>query len=233
MKFRLLCFGSHLLVSSIIALFSVFLVFWLWYPSPLDKALGVANIFLLLLCIDVIVGPLLTLMVAKQGKRTLKMDLLTIGVIQLAALIYGLNIVAQGRPVWVVYDSGRFEVVQAYEAVIDPTEISASTFNLGLKGPVWVSVSDSIPESVGTEEAYYQAKFLQSYNDVIAAKVAEGVLPLAVLKRFNDPAKVDSILRLYPDANGFVPVAAREKSLSVLIGKRSGYPLAIVDLSPW
>lgn len=233
MKFRLLCFGSHLLVSFIVALVSIFLVFWLWYPSPLDKALGVANIFLLLLCIDVIVGPLLTLMVAKQGKRTLKIDLLTIGVIQLAALIYGLNIVAQGRPVWIVYDSGRFEVVQAYEAVIDPTEKSASIFHLGLMGPVWGAVSDSIPKSVGKGEAYYQAEFLQDYNDAIAAKVGEGVLPLAVLNRFNDLERVDSILRLYPDANGFVPVAAREKSLSVLISKRSGYPLAIVDLSPW
>lgn len=69
MKFRFVCFGSHLFVSSFIALLAVGLVFGLWYPSPLDKALGVVNIFLLLMCIDVIIGPLLTLVVAKQGKK--------------------------------------------------------------------------------------------------------------------------------------------------------------------
>lgn len=135
MKFRLLCFGSHLFVSFIIALLSLFVVFLLWYPSPLDAALGVADIFLLLLCIDVIVGPLLTLLVAKQSKKTLKMDLLVIGILQLAALSYGLYIVAQGRPVWMVYDNNRFEVVQAFEAVTQPG--SSSPFQLRLTGAQW------------------------------------------------------------------------------------------------
>lgn len=233
MKFRLLCFGSHLLVSFVIALLSVCLVFWLWYPSPLDKALGVANIFLLLLCIDVIVGPLLTLIVAKQGKKTLKMDLLTIGVLQLVALAYGLYIVAQGRPVWVVYDSGRFEVVQAYEAVVDSANLSQDSFRLGFTGPVWASVVDSIPASVGRGEAYYQSAFLQIYDAGVAAKVASNAIPFDVLKRFNKPETVASILSSYPEANAFVPLAAKEKALSVLVDKDSGQPIAIVNLSPW
>lgn len=234
MKFRLLCFGSHLFLSFIIALLAVGLVFWLWYPSPLDKALGVGNIFLLLLCIDVVIGPLLTLVVAKQGKKTLMMDLLTIGVIQLLALTYGLYIVAQGRPVWMVYDSGRFEVVQAYEAVLTPKDSSApDTFRLGLTGPVWGGVTDSLPAVVGKGDAYYKAEFLQSYDEKIAAHVGAHSLPLEVLKRFNDPAKVNAILSAYPDVNGFVPIAAKNKSLAVLVNKERGYPIAIVDLSPW
>lgn len=234
MKFRLLCFSSHLLVSFVIALLSVCLVFWLWYPSPLDKALGVTNIFLLLLCIDVIIGPLLTLVVAKQGKKTLKMDLLTIVIIQLAALIYGLYIVAQGRPVWIVYDSARFEVVQAYEAISHPANSSLSGgFHLGMTGPAWSAVSDSVPAFVGRGEAYYQAEFLQAYDEKIAAKVGSRALQLELLNRFNDPAKVSSVLSAYPEANGFVPMVAKQNFLSVLVNKETGYPIAIVNLSPW
>src|SRR6187551_2548926 len=229
MKFRLLCFGSHLLVSFLIALLSLVLVFWLWYPSPLDKALGVANIFLLLLCIDVIIGPLLTLVVAKQGKKTLKMDLLTIAVIQLLALTYGLYVVVQGRPVWMVYDSGHFELVQAYEAILNPNDsTSADKFHLGMTGPVWGAVTNKKPATIAKGDSYYRAEYLQAYDENVATAVKAHLTPLAVLKRFNDPEKVDVILAAYPEAHGFVPLVAKNKSLVVLMNNEKGFPIAIV-----
>jgi hypothetical protein len=230
MKFRLLCFGSHLLISLFIAIILLGLVFGLWYPSPLDVALGIANIFLLLLCIDVIIGPLLTLLVARQGKKTLKMDLLTIGVIQLAALTYGLYMVAQGRPVWIVYDSGHFEVVQAYEAKPGP---SADAFHIGFVGPTWAAVIDSVPASVAKGDAYYRAEFLQAYDEEMAASVVRRASPLALLQRFNNLEMVNEVLKKHPEANGFIPLAAKEKSMSILINKETGKTVAIVNLSPW
>ncbi len=38
------------------------LVFGVWYPAPLHQALGVTKIFLLLLLVDVVLGPLMTLL---------------------------------------------------------------------------------------------------------------------------------------------------------------------------
>ncbi|WP_062060311.1 TfpX/TfpZ family type IV pilin accessory protein [Cellvibrio sp. OA-2007] len=234
MKFRLLCFASHLAVSFAIALCALLMVFSFWYPAPLDKALGVVSIFLLLLSIDVIVGPLLTLLVAKQGKKTLKMDLLIIGAIQFLAFAYGLHTVAQGRPVWLIYDAGRFEAVQAYEAVLNSNVAPESeAFGLGLTGPVWGAVANAVPPSVAKGDAYYRAEFLQPYDKKVAENVALHSLPLEILNRFNDSAKVDAILKAYPEANGFVPMAAKQKSLSVLINKDGGRLIAIVDLSPW
>jgi len=188
--------------------------FWLWYPSPLDKALGVANIFLLLLSIDVIIGPLLTLIVAKQGKRSLKTDLLTIATLQLAALVYGLYMVAQGRPVWIIYSNNRFELVQAYEAVIDS---SSNQFTLSLNGPVWGGVTDQMPNSIDKGDAYYRAEFLKPIDEKMTINIGAFSHPLVLLNRFNEPAKVRSALSLYSGANAFVPLAAKQKSLVVLI----------------
>lgn len=222
------------MVSLSVALFAMWLVFWVWYPSPLDNALGVAGIFVLMLCIDVIIGPLLTLIVARKEKRTLKMDLLTIGILQLIALIYGLFIVAQGRPVWIVYDSGRFEVVQAYEALVDPDAATTlSAFYLGLTGPVWAAASDSVPASASKGDVYYRAAYLRDYDEKVAVGVGARAYPLVVLNRFNDPREVDAILSNYPEADSFVPVAAKLKSLVVVINKKEGRPIAVVDLSPW
>ena len=59
MKFRLKAFATHLLVSLLVAMGSVYLVFQVWHPSPLQQAVGVTSIFLLLLTVDVVSGPCL------------------------------------------------------------------------------------------------------------------------------------------------------------------------------
>jgi hypothetical protein len=104
MSARIKAFLVHGLVSIIIALLSMGLVYFIWYPAPLAVATGVMHIFLLMLCIDVVIGPLLTLLVYKTGKKTLKLDLTIICLLQLAALTYGLFTVYQGKPAWLVYN---------------------------------------------------------------------------------------------------------------------------------
>ena len=99
---RLKLFLSHLSLSFLIALLVIGLVFFIWYPSPLATAVGVTHIFLMLLVIDVILGPLLGLLVYKEGKKTLKFDLSVIILIQIAALCYGVFSIEQGRPAWLV-----------------------------------------------------------------------------------------------------------------------------------
>ena len=112
MSARVKAFGVHLLTSAVIALAVVALVFGLWYPAPLATATGVTGIFLILLIVDVCLGPLLTLVVYKEGKKTLVMDLTIIVLLQLSALGYGVYTVAEGRPAWLVFSVDRFELVR-------------------------------------------------------------------------------------------------------------------------
>ncbi len=59
MSKRIKFFLTHLFLSFLIGCLIVGLVFLVWYPAPLSQAVGVTQIFLMLLLIDVIVGPLL------------------------------------------------------------------------------------------------------------------------------------------------------------------------------
>jgi hypothetical protein len=107
--------GIHLAISGGIALLSLALVYGVWYPAPLDAALGVGAIFLMLLAIDITLGPLLTLAVYKPLKTSLKFDLTVIACVQLAALLYGLHTVGSARPAYLVFTKDRFDLVQAHE----------------------------------------------------------------------------------------------------------------------
>lgn len=105
----------HLLVSLAVALLAASIVFFLWYPYPFREIAGGRELFFLVVTVDVVCGPLLTAVIfnPKKSRRELSMDLGLVGVIQLVALAYGLHAVAIARPVYLVYEVDRFQVVTA------------------------------------------------------------------------------------------------------------------------
>ncbi|MCW8870924.1 MAG: hypothetical protein OQK49_09485 [Proteobacteria bacterium] len=106
--------GLHFLLSVIfIGGFIVFLNLF-WYRH-LVGVTGVIEPLKLLVIVDVLIGPLLTFIVYKQGKKTLKFDLSVIVLMQLAAFIYGAFIIYQGKPSWLVFNDNAFEVVYEKE----------------------------------------------------------------------------------------------------------------------
>jgi hypothetical protein len=94
-------------------------VLLVWYPAPLPRLQGVPAILGLLALVDVVVGPMLTLVIAsaKKDRRQLTRDLAVIGTVQLAALIYGVHSVFVARPVFIVFNVDRFDAVLANDLV--------------------------------------------------------------------------------------------------------------------
>ena len=109
--------GTHLLISAGIAAGVLALMLALWYPPPLFEAMGGIGLALILVGVDVVMGPALTLVVFRSGKRGLKFDLAAIGLVQLVALLYGCYIVALARPAFIVFVRDQFQVVTPAELV--------------------------------------------------------------------------------------------------------------------
>lgn len=132
--------GVHLLISLAIAALAVALMLLVWYPHPLFVAAGGTGLLFLLVGVDVILGPLITLIIFKAGKKGLKLDLFVIGAVQMAALLYGLGVVYLARPAFIVFVKDRFEVITATE--LDPANLAEAKdprfSRLPVTGPVWV-----------------------------------------------------------------------------------------------
>jgi len=120
----------HLLIS--VFVFSIFLslVFFIWYAYPFNITQGVAEIVYMMAGIDIVLGPLLTLIVFNTAKKSLKFDLSVIGFVQIAALIFGGYIIYSERPAWVAFAVDRFEVVGLFE--IDSSEIPDKSLKVGI-----------------------------------------------------------------------------------------------------
>ncbi len=125
--------GAHLLISAGIAAAMLALMLMVWYPPPLFQAAGGNDLALILIGVDVVIGPLLTLIVFKPGKWGLKFDLAAIAVFQLAAFLYGAHIIFLARPAFIVFVKDRFEVVSAVE--LQPERLAAARFEQFRKPP--------------------------------------------------------------------------------------------------
>lgn len=233
----------HLSISALVALIAVGAVFLLWYPQPLHIAVGVTEIFFIVLGVDVVIGPLLTTVVYRRGKKTLRFDLMTIALLQLAAFIYGMWTVAEGRPAWLVFSADRFDLVQAYQ--IDQRKLeearpeyrAASWF-----GPKWISAhspSDTEKRQTIMFEAMFagvdvpQRPELYQPMEAAADAIRKRARPLDELGRYNAQQDVDAVLRRWPEADSFLPMMARAHSMTVLLNKASARVIAVVDLNPW
>ncbi|MCO8078545.1 TfpX/TfpZ family type IV pilin accessory protein [Acinetobacter lwoffii] len=243
MNNRFKFFLKHLLFSFLIVLIVVGLALSIWYPPPLATAVGATQILLIMLTINVVIGPILGMLVYKEGKKTLKFDLSVIIGLQIFALCYGAFTIEQGRPIWLAYNVDRFELIRKNEIIKDNIlEALPQYQNNSWFKPKFVAVQ--FAKDTDTRENDMFAEVLadisiaqkpERYVDFIHAtsNIKQRASNLNKLKLYNDDKQVIEILKKYPKANAFIPLQANVLDMVVLICKETGEVIKIVNLRPW
>lgn len=238
---RIRAFSIHTLISACVATI-LFLAFWfIWYPYPLAIAVGGHDIFLLLLGVDMVVGPLLTLIVFKPGKRSLKFDLTVIALLQGCALLYGVSTLLAGRPVYIAALGHRFDLIQASDVNTD--KLPHGKLSLPWMGPVVTGTR--APEEKKEREALMfggdDLSNLPLFHADISAMRGELLSrseAIPRLKQLND-GKSDEIDRWLKDhgyaANTavFQGLKARNFDMTVMLDARDAHVIGIAPFRPW
>ena len=143
LKTRWSTFLTHLGLSAIVAIIVIGLVFFIWYPAPLYEAQGVTQIFLLLLSVDISIGPLITLLTYKPTIGFLKFDLPVIILLQVVALLYGMHTVFEARPAFIVFNKNNFSAVRMLDLDAASLQLAQTNHNEAAIpswfGPRWVA----------------------------------------------------------------------------------------------
>ena len=109
-------FLTHLAASSMIFLVLSYLIIFHWYPEFYFALDGGQRAIATIFFVDVVLGPGLTLLVFKPGKKSLKFDMSVILSIQMAALIWGIHNVYTERPATTVFYQGKFTCISQPDA---------------------------------------------------------------------------------------------------------------------
>lgn len=218
-------FLLHLLLSLVVISGIAATALLVWYPYGLYKVSGLDRLMLVMLSIDITAGPLLTLLVYKHGKPSLRFDLAVISLVQLAFLSYGLHTLWQARPVFLVGADVRFTLVSAAE--IDPDELKAAVDpawrRLPWTGPILVSV---LPPKDAAERRVLMAALLQEGRDQEQLpgqyRAFEDVVPL--MKKNARPLDAGG-----GDGNRAIPIVSRTGGDAWMeIDPVNGRPLRVV-----
>jgi len=246
---RLRAAGIHLSLSALLAAAVLALVLLTWYPQPMPRLLGVGSILLIMLGVDVVLGPIFTFIVFDRRKKRLAWDLATIAALQLAALAYGLYTLHQGRPAFVVLVKDRFEIVSP--ADILPSDLAAAKDNpfaqSRITGPRWVSIRT--PESASERqaimmEALENGRDMQHHPRLYAdyeSQVSEALtrsLPLSKLRTLNPSSgsEIDTAVAatgLSESALHYLPMRGPAADGAVLVSRADGRVLKVLPLKPW
>jgi hypothetical protein len=244
MSKRLRLFTIHLILSLFLASLVISCVYLVWYyPLPLVKAEVITPILLMLISINLIVWPLLSLLVCKEGKKSLKFDFTIIILLQISALCYGVYSIAQGRPVWLVYSVDRFEVVRNNEVIQTHIQQAQPQFQATswLK-PQYAAVQFAKDSKQRNEDMFMEvlegisiAQRPERYVPLsqVTAQIQQRALSLSLLETFNRKIQVKQLLAKYPNANAYLPLKANAVDMTVLVNKDTAEIIKIVDLRPW
>lgn len=218
----------------------------LWYPGAWFESMGGKALVYILAGVDVTIGPLLTLVVFQPGKKSLKIDLAIIACLQVAAFLFGLHVLYEARPAYMVHIVDQFRAVTAAE--LDPRLLEQARHpefrQPPATGPGIATALKPLDEQARQDlllaaQAGVDLHLLPQYWVPYDAKLAlQGASPLGLLREFapGNAAVVDAFLMREgrsEDSLRFIPLRTRHKELAVLLDAKTGSITGIIDAKPW
>jgi len=236
----------HLGISFLIGLAAFAVVHFVWYPNAFWQMSGGRSLFFLVVSVDIVIGPLITLTIfnPKKSRRALALDLTIIAVLQIAALSYGVWTIAKARPLFAVFNVDRITVVTASELTAsDMAAAQRPEFkSLPWFGPQLIAVrhaqnaaetNERIELAMAGRDVPQLPKYYIPYGEA-TAEVLRHVQPLSALAEKNAQkrdAVQAAISHLGHDIGdlGFLPTVARGDWVAVVDMKTA----AIIDYLPF
>ena len=238
----------HLLISLAVAVCAGSLIFFVWYPPPYFTAAGGSTLTLLIIAVDVVIGPALTLCVFKSGKKGLRFDLTVISLLQVAAFSYGMYVIAVARPVFIVAAIDRLILVAANS--LDDADLAAASwpefrtrswFGPRLVGAVPpqsgqeaidMAISGTLGKDIELFPKYY-VPYSQVSNALLKhSRAPSDLTPKSVL----ETRLLQQFLRAHEnDRTEYraIPLQGRTDSYVMIVTPKNAQPVAVLAIDPW
>ncbi|ANH69859.1 TfpX/TfpZ family type IV pilin accessory protein [Mitsuaria sp. 7] len=243
---RLRASSLHFIFTLIVAAAVAAAVFLLWYPWPYSEVSGGVGLFLLIVGVDVVLGPLITLVVfdPRKSRGELWRDMSVVVVLQLAGLVFGAHTMFIARPVALVLEIDRFRAVIAASVVEQELSKAPESLRvLSISGPRLVNTRevkteekmDAVFAAFGGADLGMRPSFWQEWDERGRSQALKVGKPLAALLA-RHPEQAEA-LRTAISRTGkpteqllYIPLIARQYDWSVLIDKSTGDPVGFAPV---
>lgn len=239
-------FLVHLGISTLLYVVLLYLIVFHWYPQPYFAADGGWEGVQIITGVDLVLGPVLTLIVFNRRKPELKRDLAIIGCLQLIALVWGTWLVYGQRTAAVVFASARFSTLSA-EQVVDAGERAMQLVAESTTRPPYLMVpipadkkeytklvgqamASGIPLSMRGD--LYQPINADNRKQILDAGID---IEQRVEGLEDDRAKLDAFLARHggrAENYAFVPLSCRYRFLMLVLSRKDARVVDSIDIRP-
>jgi hypothetical protein len=243
---RLRAFTLHLIISSTIFLLFLAIMFFVWYPPPYFEVDGGWQVLQIVAGVDLVLGPLLTLILFKPGKPGLKFDMTCIALMQIAAILYGGKVIYQEHPAFVVFGVDRFSSIPTADIEFDKLKYPELKRSFGI-GPLLAQTrlpdDSKLREQLlfavleGEKDVEYRAEFYEPYKPDLSAMRSRSI-PIQKIAASDAMAKA-KIAAFLAQQGGqigdylYFPLKGKNKDMVMALSARDGMPAGFISINPW
>jgi len=234
-------------IASVFFLFIIFsFVHLVWYPGKLFMAASGGEIMLILLLVDMTIGPLITLVIFNVNKPSLKFDMATVLTFQILFVVYGVWVMFSARPVYMAFVDQRFQLVTANEiSSADQKKAKNSEFRkLPLWGPITIGtelpddkqiVEDMLFTSLSGMGPQNYPEYFVKYDDIRQTVISAALSAEQVKKQEIDEEQKQFLIKYSKENTSkktkilFVPLITKQKVLYVAIDGQNADILELLE----
>ena len=218
----------------------------LWYPEAYFELFGVLSLYLTLAAVVLVVGPGLSTLLFRPGKKGLVFDLVVVGLIELVIFAWAVSVLHDRRPVYAVFAVDRFEAVRA-----DEVDISRLRYPelIGPAGHVPRLIYAPLPTDPDIKTQLIYETVFDGMADIdrrpeFWRPYAQGVhelrsvaKPLADILEHSDHRAAELRRWLDRQSNStkdfVLPVQGSGADGMMILHAGIGYPVAVLAIDPW
>jgi hypothetical protein len=237
----------HFLVTLAMAVAAAALIFLVWYPDPFQSMLGGTRFFVLITVCDLVLGPLTSLIIynSKKTRRALIFDYTIVGLVQIAAFVYGVMSISSARPVYIAFVKDRFEVVIAEDLAAKDLQAAKDPYRTVPKwGPVLIGtqrpttregINDLIMSAMEGKDLQHFPRYFVPY-ETAAPAIKQAASPLDALYKHHPEAKqliADEQLPVSEERLRWLPIRGTMSFWTVLVDGNTGALLSYIPIDPY
>ncbi|MCF6191246.1 MAG: hypothetical protein L3J51_12275 [Cocleimonas sp.] len=244
-KHKLKASVIHLGLSILLVGLVIGSLLFFFFPQLFIGVSDFKEIAMIIISVDLILGPLLTFVVFQPKKKTLVFDLSVIAAIQLSALTYGAYALYEVHPVYVTFNIDRFTLVSAKDAepekaLHDEYKISKlTTAKLAFaKMPDDIEKRNDITlgAAMGGGDLDVHTEYYEPYENHIDQVLARSLDPKLIFANEDSRSKTKSFYKKHQDNLddfAYLPLNSAKKDAIIVLDKVTAKPIATLDIDPW
>jgi hypothetical protein len=233
----------HLVLSAVIISALVSLIIIYWFPSPFLGVTNFKDIALILILIDLVLGPLLTFIVFNPNKKSLKFDLSVIVSIQFIALSYGLYMLYLSHPLYITYYENSFNIVTAKQA--NPEKANHTDLKISkLSSPIfaYLDITDDATKDQlfkdmvdGDADIEARTEYYKPYKNHLDTILANSLDADKIFSKSNMNEESKSFLKKNQniDSFAFLPLLGSSSNAIIVLNKKTGKAVTTIQTDPW